>query len=262
MAIELPAQVDPEAPFFAPDATVRRVHNEGILILGGARALLMQISHPAVARGVAAHSSYKGDRVGRLLRTLRATFAMIYGTREQAAASAAGINHLHTQVKGEGYDALDPDLLLWVFATLIDTTIVMRERFVAPLSPGDEAAYYDDVRVMTSLLQIPDSHLPADLASLQSYVEEMSRTLQVSDEARSIAGDILAPLPWTGPSMWLMRQLTAGLLHPNLREGFDLSWGPMRERQLQALQAASRAVLPKLPMALRKTPSFVLPPSV
>jgi len=260
MALEAPTQIDPKAPFFPADAAVRRVHEEGILILGGARALLMQIAHPAVAKGVAAHSSYKGDRIGRLLRTLRATFAIIYGTREQAEASAAGVNHLHTHVKGEGYDALDPELLVWVFATLIDTTMVMREGFVGPMSDEDAAAYYDDVGIMARMLSIPDGHLPADLAALREYVEEMSASLQVSDEGRSIAADILAPLPWTGPTMFFVRQLTSGLLHPHLREGFGLTWGPLREKQLRALQVTSRAVLPRLPMFVRRTPSFVLPP--
>jgi uncharacterized protein (DUF2236 family) len=60
--------------------------------------------------------------------------------------------------------------------------------------------------------------------------------------------------------MWLMKHLTSGLLHPALRESFGLSWGPWRERQLQALQVSCRVVLPRLPLALRRTPSFLLPP--
>src|SRR5688500_15582995 len=98
MAVHSPAQADAHAPFFPSDSAVRQVHEEGVLILGGARALLMQIAHPAVARGVAEHSSYKHDRIGRLLRTLRSTFAMVYGTEAQAHASAAGINRIHEGV--------------------------------------------------------------------------------------------------------------------------------------------------------------------
>ncbi|MGE0688084.1 MAG: oxygenase MpaB family protein, partial [Dehalococcoidia bacterium] len=89
MALDTAA--DLQAPFFAPDSAIRRIHQEGILILGGGRSLLMQIAHPSVAQGVAEHSSYKTDRTARLMRTLRSTLAVVYGTRAQAEASIAGI---------------------------------------------------------------------------------------------------------------------------------------------------------------------------
>src|SRR5687767_6460211 len=117
-------------PFFPGNAAIRRIHEEGILILSGGRSLLMQVAHPLVARGVAEHSSYRSDRLARLLRTLCATFAMIHGTRGQAEAAAAGINSIHERVNGENYSALDPELLVWVLSTLIDSTVVMHERFV------------------------------------------------------------------------------------------------------------------------------------
>jgi uncharacterized protein (DUF2236 family) len=259
MVLNPVAATDPNATFFAPDSSIRRIHREGVLILGGGRSLLMQMAHPAVAQGVAEHSSYKGDRTGRLLRTLRSTLAVVYGTQSQAEAAVAGINHLHKRVNGEGYDALDPDLLVWVLATLIDTTIEMHERFVGPIAPRDAVAYYEDVGVVGGLLGIPAGRMPDSLAAMRSYVDEMSRTLQVTDTARSIATDLFAPLPRTGPSMRLMRHLTAGLLHPALRDGFGLSWGALRERQLAALQWSCRNGLRRLPLAVRGTPRFLLP---
>jgi uncharacterized protein (DUF2236 family) len=255
-----PTATDANAPFFAPDSAIRHMHREGVLILGGGRALLMQIAHPAVAKGVAEHSSYKGDRIARLLRTLRSTLAVVYGTKEQAEAAVAGINHLHKRVNGEGYDALDPELLVWVLATLIDTTFEMQEHFVAPVAAEEASRYYEDICVIGRLLGIPEGRMPPDLTSLRRYVEEMSTSLVVSDTARSICADLFAPLPKMGPSLWLMRHLTAGLLHPALREGFGLSWGRGREIELQALQWSCCNVLRRMPLVLRGTPSFLLPP--
>jgi len=249
-----------QEPYFARDSTIRRVHQEAVLILGGGRSLLMQIAHPSVARGVAEHSSYKSDRYARLMRTLRSTLAVIYGTRSQAEEAINGINRLHERVNGETYSALDPDLLVWVMATLIDTTVEMHERFLGPFETHDIGAYYEDVCRVGAVLGIPEGHMPPNMAALRRYVAEMSESLQVSDEARAIAHDLFQPLPPTGPSMWLVKHLTSGLLRPALREGFGLSWGPWRERQLRALQVSGRVVLPRLPLALRRTPSFLLPP--
>jgi uncharacterized protein (DUF2236 family) len=260
MVLNPAAITDSNAPFFPTDSAIRRVHREGVLILGGGRALLMQIAHPAVAKGVAEHSSYRVDRIARLLRTLRSTLAVVYGSRAQADAAVAGINHLHKHVNGEGYDALDPELLVWVLATLIDTTFEMHEHFVAPVPAEEAVRYYEDICVIGGLLGIPEGRMPSDLASLRRYVEEMSTSLVVSDTARTICADLFAPLPKMGPSLWLMRHLTAGLLHPALREGFGLSWGRGREMQLTGLQWSCRNVLRRMPLVLRGTPSFLLPP--
>lgn len=257
MALDTAA--DLQAPFFAPDSAIRRIHQEGILILGGGRSLLMQIAHPSVAQGVAEHSSYKTDRTARLMRTLRSTLAVVYGTRAQAEASIAGINRLHQRVNGETYSALDPDLLVWVLATLVDTTVEMHDRFVAPIPSGDQAAYYEDVRLIGALLGIPHGHMPGDLPAMRAYVVDMSARLEVSSAAREIARDLFAPLPKTGPSMWLYRQITAGLLHPALREGFGFTWGPARQRQLDALQWSGRNLVGRMPLRLRRTPGFLLP---
>jgi len=245
---------------FADESAVRRIHGEGILILGGGRALLMQIAHPAIARGVAAHSSYRGDRFGRLLRTLRPMLAIAFGSREQALAAAASVNRAHEPVRGPGYDARDPGLLLWVLATLIDTTLVMHGRFVRPLTGDEAAAYYEDMAVVGGLLGLPREQMPPDVGALARYVERMVESLEVTSEARSIAADLFRSSPLTWPLLEPTRQLTAGLLPPRLRREFGLGWGPARETALEALSRASRAALPRLPRRLRRPPWFLMPP--
>src|SRR5689334_10339201 len=51
-----------DSPFFPPEAVIRRVHSEGVVLLGGGRALLMQVAHPRVAAGVAEHSSFRDGK--------------------------------------------------------------------------------------------------------------------------------------------------------------------------------------------------------
>src|SRR6476661_2280383 len=103
---------------FPEDAVIRRVGREGALVMGGGRALLMQLAHPSVAQGVAEHSDFEADPMARLRGTLEATYTIVFGTDEAAARTAASVHAVHDRVTGAGYRANDPELLCWVNATL------------------------------------------------------------------------------------------------------------------------------------------------
>lgn len=247
---------------FTDDSAIRHVHREGVLLLGGGRALLMQLAHPAVAAGVADHSYFRRDPFKRLLQTLRLILALVYGSPGEVRAAAGAINAMHARVVGETYNALDPDLLAWVLATLADTALVMHERFLRPLSAEEARAYYADMRLVGSLLGLPVERTPADLEAFRQYVADMVERLEVTPVARRLARDVfpLSPLP-VAPVTWSMWQLTAGLLPPRLREQFGMSWGPLRQAALAGLTVTSRSALPLVPQRVRGTPRIVLPRS-
>jgi uncharacterized protein (DUF2236 family) len=252
--------IEPELALpFEEDSAVRRIHGEGILLLGGGRALLMQIAEPRIALGVAEHSSFQRGRLARLLRTLRPMFAIAFGSREQALAAAAGVNRLHRTVLGNGYSARDADLLVWVLATLIDTTLVMHDLLLPPLEEDAADDYYDQLQIVGRLLGIPPGAMPNSLAALHLYVHDRVQTLEISPVARALAQEIFDPWSLAAPLIWPLRQLTAGLLPPRLRESFGFSWGPGRDRVLGATADALRTVLPVLPASLRRTPRFLMP---
>lgn len=249
---------------FAPDAPIRQVNAEGVLILGGGRALLMQVAHPLVARGVAEHSDYRRGRIGRLVRTLRPMYAIAFGTEDEAQRAASSVRGMHAYVRGEGYRAEDADLLAWVLATLIDSALLMHRRFVGPLSPALVEGYYRDTLALGELLGTPRDALPPSVAGFEAYVRDTVASLEVTEEARQIARDLFAPLPespWLSPAMPLVRGLTAGLLPPRLREAYGLSWGPGREALLDVVASLSRLVLPSVPRPLRTPPALLMPPS-
>ncbi|HRC62092.1 MAG TPA: oxygenase MpaB family protein [Dehalococcoidia bacterium] len=255
------ARSDVRSGLFEDDAAIRRVHGEAVLLLGGGRALLMQIAHPLVARAVSEHSSYQHDRWGRLLRTVRPMYAIIFGTADQAEAAATRVNRLHESVRGDGYRAMDPRLLAWVLATLIDTSLLTYERFVRSLAPAEVAAYYQDARAAGMLLGVPRNALPGDIAGFRRYVDDQVASIEVTDAARAIARDLFEPLPGTGPAMVLMRQLTAALLPPRLREAYGLRSGPAQRAALEVTGAINRAASAVLPPRLRRPPGFLLPPN-
>ena len=245
---------------FPDDAVIRRVGGEAILLLGGGRALLMQLAHPQVAAGVADHSGFEADPFGRLRRTLEATFTIVYGTEEEADLVARQLWAVHERVTGPGYRANDPELLLWVNATLIDTALRIHARFVRPLTPTDAERYYQDSVIVAEVLGVPRDEQPPDLSAFRDYMRQMVGSLQVSDTARRLADAVLHPkLPWPAePGMALARELTAGLLPRPLREQFGLGWDRNRKAALLLAGAASRQVLPRVPQLVRRAPAALL----
>jgi uncharacterized protein (DUF2236 family) len=244
---------------FPRGAVIRRVDGEGVLLLGGGRALLLQIAHPAVAAGVADHSEFRADPFARLRRTLEASYSIVFGTEEEARRTAAAIRAVHDRVTGPGYSANDPALVMWVHATLVDTSLRVYERFVGALTPAERDEFYEQSMVQAELLGCPAAAQPATFAEFRDYFRTMVGSLEVSDTARSLAADILHPkVPWVAePVFEVARQLTVGLLPAPLRAQYGLRWDLARTLALVGAAAASRQVVPRLPAPVRRAPSLV-----
>src|SRR5207244_13273917 len=99
------------------------------LCLGWGPPLLMQLAHPMVAAGVDEHSDFRTRPIQRLRRTVRMTMAIVFGDRETALTAARAVNKAHGKVRGRDYRALDPELLQWVHAALVDSRPVPDEPF-------------------------------------------------------------------------------------------------------------------------------------
>ena len=250
-------------PLFGERSMIRRVNRESVILLGGSRALLMQIAHPLVAAGVAEHSRFEDDRLGRLLRTLHATYALVFGSPEQAAHTAAHVNALHARVTGPGYAARDPELLLWVHATLVDSALLSYSRFLRPLTREERCGYFEDCNRVAALLGLPRRLIPRDLDAFEAYLQSTVAGLEVSDDARRIARALFGMTPLRDlPLVVPARLLAAGLLPPRLRRQFGLGWGPARAAALEATATVSRAVVPSLPRGLRRPPPSLVPRGV
>jgi uncharacterized protein (DUF2236 family) len=100
---------------FPPGTVARHVNAETTLLLGGGRALLLQLAHPMVAAGVADHSDFRRDAFIRLANTLDLTLTVSFGDEHQRRAAVARVTDSHQRVAGERngrpYRALDPELL-------------------------------------------------------------------------------------------------------------------------------------------------------
>ena len=248
---------------FRSDSMMWRISRESVTLLGGRAALLMQLAHPLVAAGVADHSDFHRDALGRLRRTLETMYAIVFGTVEEAEAAAAGVAAVHARVKGttsdgRPYSAEDPRLQLWVHATLVDSSIRIYEMFVAPLEENEIAEYYEETKVGGRLFGIPEGALIPTYAELTEWMDDMmvSGEVVVTDLARELAQPILRPLRIV-PRAVAERSaiVTAALLPEPIRAGYGLKLGWSRHALLAAGGRAGRLLLPRLPGILRNHPA-------
>jgi uncharacterized protein (DUF2236 family) len=242
--------------FFGEGSVYRRVSGEGVLLAGGAAALLLQLAHPDVARGVAEHSDFATHRLARLRGTLEFVYAVAFGTRAEAEQLSAAVRRVHHAVTGPGYHAEDPELQVWVNATLFATALRVYSAVFGPLSDGDLEEFWAGSKMLAGMLGCPAEAGPQTAAEFSAYWDRMVTSLEVTDTAREVAHTILHP-PWPGytaPVQGAVRFVTAGLLPAPIREQYGMAWDARHERLLAASALVTRAFYPHLPRAIRHAP--------
>jgi uncharacterized protein (DUF2236 family) len=262
------ARRDPAGGLFDPGSISWRVDREAVVLAGGTCALLMQLAHPAVAAGVDAHSDFRADPFARLRRTLGASWAIVFGDRPAAERAIRRINAVHELVTGvvsetgAPYRALDPALLLWVHATLVDTAVRMHDRFVAPLDVAEMDAYHLEAAEVAVRLGVPEAMLPPTIAGLRGWMDGLitSGEVRVGPTARSLLPSILYPTRFPPRFVWDAAHLASvSILEPRIRRQYGLPWNQRRAQGVERLAAASRRVVPLLPAALRHVPPARVP---
>jgi uncharacterized protein (DUF2236 family) len=243
---------------------IHRTSGEALGLLGAGRAILLQLAHPLVAAGVADHSDFQSDPLARLWRTMAVMHALIFGSPVEVQAAVQRFHRVHARVRGQlprkvgvfaagaRYSGEDPDLKLWVHATLVDTSLITYQCFVRPLSAHEALRYYADTRRLAQRLHVPDRILPPTLSEFRVYMASMltGDRLEVTDTARSLAWDLLHPAGVGLPALAsarLLRFVTAGLLPQPVREAYGLDWGWGRQMALEALARTTRVLRPWAP---------------
>lgn len=265
----------PSDSYFDDDSMLRRVQGERMLMISGPRALLMQAAHPLAVEGLLAHTSGLDEPYVRLERTAEVMTAIGFGTRERADRMTRRVRAMHRRVRGEldrdvgifpagtPYAADDPELLMWVLFSLVDSGLVVYERFVGSMSRDEQERYWADFRVVGELFGLEPSEMPADIAGLDSYREEMyaSGRLHVSDWARTTAREIVfrPPVPlWLRPLVEVVNYMTVDLLPAQIRDEYGFAPIPPAPIRGLTVSAAAeylkRIVLPLMPADLRRIP--------
>lgn len=252
---------------------LRRVQRESAVAFSGPRALLMQAAHPVAFEGFFAHSGAIDAPYERLARTAKVMDTIAFGSREDADRAARRVRAMHRRVRGElaqpagrfpagtPFAADDPELLLWVLATLVDSALVVYDRYVGSLSAAERDAYWQDYRIVGGLFGLRDNEMPADIDAFDDYVHEMidGDDLFVTPAARELAIEIVMrpPVPLIRrPVLELVNFVTVGLLPRRLRRQYGLHWDPLRSLALRGgAEYAKRVLVPLAPQGLRYVPS-------
>jgi uncharacterized protein (DUF2236 family) len=271
--LDLRARIpDPRAGLYGPGSKLWEVNREAMLFLGGGRAALLQLAHPFVADAIAQHSKTEADPWGRFRRTFRNVFAMVYGDLETAFGAARQVHRVHQRISGRlaedlgGYRASDPyqanhpDALLWVHATLWETSVLVYERIGRPLDDAEKEGYYRETRLFAALFGIEESRLPATWSQFVDYNRSMwsSDRLVVGRAAREMGAFLFRPRSALSvPVMRWLRVMTAGLMPEPLRSEFDLPWGRRAQWTFERSVATLRHTHRFWPRRVRFVPAYL-----
>lgn len=249
-------------------SVARRINGERLVLLGWSRAILMQLAHPLIAAGVTEHSSFKGSAAQAAVRahqTVGAMLSLTFGSDERRMNTLEHIRGIHRKVNGTlrepvgqfpagtRYSAEYPALLLWVHATLLDSTVDVYQRLVEPLSTADLDTYCEES--MPTLMELGGDPATAlrTWSDVRIYVAHMEQSgvLAVSAATRELADSVMWPRGlWPFAIGPVNRGITIGLLSPALRAVYGYSWNQALESRFERVMTLIRAIRRVTPTAL------------
>lgn len=151
--------VDPALAFLPPDGVARRVHSDvPAMVIGGLSALFLQTLHPLVMAGVAEHSDYASDPIGRLRRTAEFVARTTFGDLDDADRAIRQVRRVHRSVHGvapdgRAYSAADPALVTWVHVAEVSSFLRASGRYgAAKLTSSEHDTYYAETGAVARAL--------------------------------------------------------------------------------------------------------------
>lgn len=212
---------------FLPTDAPWIVHRDFATLVGGIRALLLQALHPGALGGVAQHSRYEEDPLGRLSGTIRWLTVTTFGSLSAVQNEASRVNRMHDRVKGKyetndgqkiNYRAADPDLLLWVHIAFMDSFLRAHQNYSRAKIPGGADSYI--ALWSRSVEPLGLSEVPMTEVELAQTLERFKPSLRVDAKAKSVIRWIRnAPLPKAAKPVYsLLFQAALASLPKELRK--------------------------------------------
>lgn len=224
--------------------------------IGGIRGLLIQSAHPEVVAGVADHSTYREDPLGRLSRTAAYVTATTFGAAPEVDAAVEMVRGAHIGVVGRShrdrpYSASVPALSAWVHNVLTDSFLAAYQAYGPRSLVPEEADRF--VSEQAAIGRMLDSDpVPVDARSLHAWVE--------SHPDLGPSPGMLSVVEFLGnPPLDRLQKVGYRLLHAGA-----VAIMPPRIRRILALEAApgarasARAAVTFLRWALGSSPSWRL----
>ena len=266
----MPSSETGEGYFPRGRSLLRRVMRErAVNLLYGQRALMIGALQPVGFIGTTQRSKAHDRPWKRLVHTAEMFDAVFFGTQGEADKALAFTHRLHQRVNGTigvqagpfgpdtRYDALDPDLMLWVTAPVFDSARVLYETFVRLLSPAEREQLYGEAVYWGELFGMPRQAMPATYGEFTDWWPRLLRSDSVflTEEARMVGLNIALRMPGPRalqPAMRMAGFLLVGSLPPIVREHFRLRWGRREQLAYDALALGARRSRPFVPGRIRR----------
>lgn len=260
----------PDAGLFGPRSVTWRVHGDPAMAVAGFRALLLQAVHPLVMAGFDHNSRYREDPWGRLRRTGDWIGTITYGTTDEARAAGARLRRRHAALRpgvepetGLPFRVDDPELLLWVHCTEVDSFLTTYRRCGGRLDDGDADRYVDEMRCSAELVGLDPSSVPGTVAEIEHYYRLVRPQLRVTAVARrNVLSGFLPAMPtWVSmatparPAWVTLLGIAAGLLPRWARRMYGLPGLPTTDLAAVAGGRALRQTLLLLPRQWVQSPA-------
>ena len=185
--------MDPAESYLPPDGVARMVHADlPSMLIGGIGALLLQTLHPLAMAGVAEHSNYQADPLGRLRRTANFVGTTTFGTVQEAHDALAQVRRVHRRVKGiapdgRPYSAGDPQLVTFIHTAELSSFLESSRRFGRhDLSPEECDRYYEELAPVGTALGA--EWVPRSVADADGYFRRVRPELYATEQARQALG--------------------------------------------------------------------------
>lgn len=236
---------------------LKTILSENIYLFSGQVAILCQFAHPALAKGSYKHSNFGARIPSRLTNTIRFMTAAVYGTQEEKELIFGIIHKYHARVKGDDYDAKDPELHKWTAATLFAAFVFVHEAFFGELPRDQQEILYKEYAIFGTSLSMPTEMWPATLDDFWDYWNDNIANLEVTDMAHKLSRDLLYPssqLPlWMRVSGPVARVVTTNLLPKRLAREYGLEPALLSRLQFQFITNTIGFSYPNLPLSLRRS---------
>lgn len=247
----------------------------GIALLAGPANVIMQLSHPGVGYGVL-ESRVESGRIDRHpIKRARTTFTYLAvatrGNPEQQKAYRKAVTQAHAQVTSTEdspvkYNAMDPELQLWVAACLYKGGVDVRRMFIGEMDDETADQHYRDSMALGTMLQMRPEMWPADRAAFDKYWEEQLEKVHIDAKIREflypIAVARLRGLQLPGPLQNIPESvallITTGFLPQRFRDEMKLDWNAAKQREFDALMSAVKLGNTIAPPFVRNFPFNVL----
>lgn len=235
---------------------------EPVLLLGAGSTVMYQLAMKGVGLGVAEHTTTLARPVDRLRTTLTYVFVMVLGTEEEKRAIARMVNLRHAPVRSEGrYSAFDPDLQLWVAATLARNGEVLHEKVFGPMDDATRERVYRDAWIFGTALQVTPGMWPQTRAEFETFWEESLLRLEPDPAVQCLARELLSregAHPLMSLAIPLQSLMTRGNLDPRTRSVLALPWSRRDQRLYDAFWKVFIPVYRLVPLPVRQLYAHLL----